>query len=67
MLKMWPSVWSPTGTEMGSPRLRTSAPRIRPSVGAMAMARTRLWPRCWATSAMTVRASPVTVKSISRA
>src|SRR5262245_37505903 len=53
-LKTWPLVMSPTGTEMALPVSRTSAPRTRPSVGCMEMARTMLSPRCWATSRVRV-------------
>src|SRR5688572_15128136 len=42
----------------------TSAPRVSPSVGARAIARTLLPPRCWATSARTERFSSPRVKSI---
>ena len=52
---------------MPRPRLRTGAPRLRPSVGFMAMARTRLSPMCWATSATIVVVSPSTSVSNSRA
>jgi hypothetical protein len=45
---------SPTGTVMPAPVLRTGVPRVRPSVGFRQMARTRLSPICWATSARTV-------------
>src|SRR3954447_16253022 len=45
---------SPTGTEIGPPVSRTSAPRTRPSVGCMEMVRTTLSPRCWATSRVSV-------------
>src|SRR5205807_1258313 len=57
----------PTGTRMPWPRLRTGAPRLRPSVGFMAMARTRLSPMCWATSATTVFVRPSTSMSNSTA
>ena len=50
----WPLVTSPTGTVIASPVSRTSAPRTRPSVGCMEIARTRLSPRCWATSSVSV-------------
>ena len=66
-LKTWPSVASPTGTEMPGPVLRTAVPRTRPSVGFMAMARTRLSPICWATSAVTTMSSPCTGMVNSRA
>ena len=46
----WPLVTSPTGTEIGAPVSRTSAPRCMPSVGFSAMARTMLSPMCSATS-----------------
>ena len=52
-LKTWPSTASPTGTWMPWPVLRTAVPRVRPSVGFRQMARTRLSPICWATSAST--------------
>ena len=51
----WPLVTSPTGTEIASPVSRTSAPRTRPSVGCIEMARTMLSPMCWATSRVSVR------------
>ena len=35
---------------MGAPVSFTGMPRVSPSVAAMATARTRLSPRCWATS-----------------
>ena len=63
----WPRVALPTGIVMPLPRLRTAAPRVRPSVGRMAMARTRLSPICWATSALTAWVSPSMVTSNSRA
>ncbi len=53
-LKTWPRVTSPTGTDSGEPVSRTSAPRTRPSVGCIEMARTMLLPRCWATSSVRV-------------
>src|SRR4249919_565599 len=49
------------------PRLRTSVPRCRPSVGFRQMARTRLSPICWATSAVMVMVSPSSSASISTA
>ena len=52
---------------IGPPVLRTSAPRRRPSVGAIATARTLLPPRCWAVSAITTFFSPMREKSISSA
>ncbi len=57
-LNTWPLVMSPTGTEMASPVSFTSAPRTRPSVGFIAIARTMLSPTCWATSRVSVRVSP---------
>ena len=45
---------SPTGTEIGAPVSRTSAPRCMPSVGFSAIARTRLSPMCSATSMVIV-------------
>src|SRR6185437_12079349 len=47
---MRPSVAGPTGTRIGRPVSTTSAPRTRPSVASIAMARTVFSPRCWATS-----------------
>ena len=47
---MRPSVSAPTGTEIGAPVSVTSWPRTRPSVVSMAMVRTVVSPRCWATS-----------------
>ena len=44
--QMWPRVPSPTGACTPWPVLTTGAPRTRPSVGFMAMARTRLSPIC---------------------
>src|SRR6478735_9827619 len=52
---------------MPRPRLRTSVPRRRPSVGFMVTTRTRLSPICWATSATTVTSWPSTSRVISRA
>ena len=39
---------------IGAPVSRTSAPRTRPSVGCIEIARTMLSPRCWATSRVSV-------------
>ena len=50
MLMMRPSVPLPTGIEIGMPVSLTGMPRVRPSVAAMATARTWLSPRCCATS-----------------
>src|SRR6266571_7870068 len=59
-LNTCPVVFSPTGTVIDSPVSVTGAPRTRPSVGCMAMARTVLSPRCCATSqVMTVVCSPI--------
>jgi hypothetical protein len=63
----WPSVPSPTGTVMPWPVLRTTAPRVRPSVGLRQTARARPSPICWATSAVTVIVSPSRRMSISSA
>src|SRR5687768_10870216 len=63
----WPSTPSPTGMVRPTPRLRTSVPRVRPSVGRRQMARTRLSPICWATSARTRVSWPSTLTVISRA
>ena len=66
-LNTWPRVASPTGTLMPWPVLCTVVPLVRPSVGFMAMARTRLSPICWATSATMVMVSPSTTTSNSMA
>jgi hypothetical protein len=50
---MRPSVTSPTGTEIGAPVSITCIPRVMPSVGFIATARTRFSPRCCSTSATT--------------
>src|SRR5690625_4781634 len=67
VLNTWPLTTSPTGTLMGSPVSRTSAPRIMPSWGARLTVRTRLSPRCWATSRVTVLVSPPRATSVCRA
>ena len=59
----WPLVMSPTGTEIGAPVSRTSAPRCMPSVGFSAMQRTMLSPMCSATSMVMVVVVPPTVVS----
>src|SRR5882672_8822372 len=46
-----PSVSGPTGTEIGPPVSITSMPRVMPSVGFIATARTRFSPRCCSPSA----------------
>ena len=56
-LKTWPLTTSPTGTEIGALVSVTAAPRTRPSVGAIETVRTRLSPRCCATSRVMVRAT----------
>ena len=56
-LNTCPLTVSPTGTEIGLPVSFTSAPRIKPSVGAIDTARTMLSPRCWATSRVIVLAT----------
>src|SRR5262245_58262457 len=66
-LVTWPSTPSPTGMVRPVPRLRTSVPRVRPSVGLRQMARTRDSPICWATSARTSTPSPSTTIVISSA
>ncbi len=66
-LKTWPLTASPTGTLIGKPLSRTSAPRTRPSVGCIEIARTRLPPRCWATSRVSVFSPPERVTSTFRA
>ena len=55
-----PLVISPTGTEIGAPVSRTSAPRRMPSVGFKAMARTRLSPMCRAVSSVIICLLPST-------
>ena len=51
----------PTGTcDAARPCSSPRAPRLRPSVGFMAMARTRLSPMCCATSAVISMVSPST-------
>jgi hypothetical protein len=50
MLMMRPRVSLPTGMVIGSPVSTTGMPRRRPSVAAIATARTWLSPRCCATS-----------------
>ena len=48
------------------PVLRTTVPRVRPSVGFMHTARTRPSPSCWATSARTlIVPSPTTMSNSS--
>src|ERR1700712_943616 len=64
-LNTWPLVTSPTGTEIGPPVSRTSAPRTRPSVGWSEMARTMPSPMCWATSSERTRVSPSSSRSTS--
>ena len=49
-LNILPSVFSPTGTEIGAPVAIASMPRTRPSVGPMAIHLTVSSPRCCATS-----------------
>src|SRR5271165_5024483 len=66
-LKTWPSVASPTGTDSPRPRLRTGAPRVRPSVAFRQTQRTRPSPICCATSAVTVTFEPSSSRSISTA
>ena len=48
-----PSVCGPTGTEIGTPRSMARMPRCMPSVGFIAIVRTRFSPRCCSTSATT--------------
>src|SRR3954467_12679401 len=66
-LNTCPLVTSPTGTEIGPPVSRTSAPRTRPSVGCIEMVRTTLSPRCWATSRVSVLPRSARVTSTFRA
>ena len=56
-LNTWPLTTSPTGTEIGLPVSVTGAPRTRPSVGCIETVRTRLSPRCCATSRVSVLAT----------
>ena len=67
VFQTWPLVMSPTGTEIGPPVSRTSAPRCMPSVGFNAIARTMFSPMCSATSMVMGRVSPPTVVSTSNA
>src|SRR3569623_2010458 len=62
---MRPSVFGPTGTRIWEPVSRTSWPRVRPSVESIAIVRTVLSPRCWATS-RTRRFPPLSVSSADR-
>src|SRR6202048_3207517 len=64
VLNTWPLTPSPTGTEIDAPVSTTSAPRTRPSVGCIEMQRTRLSPRCRATSRVNVLASSENVMSV---
>ena len=57
-LKIRPSVPSPTGTVIGPPVSRISAPRLSPSVASMATQRTRSSPRCCCTSTTSLVGSP---------
>src|SRR6187401_623944 len=59
----WPSTASATGMVSPTPRFTTLVPRTRPSVGLRQMARTRLSPICWATSARTSFGLPSMVMS----
>src|ERR1700722_11408209 len=59
----WPLTPSPTGTEIESPVSVTSTPRTSPSVGSSEIVRTRLSPRCCATSSVSVFASASNVTS----
>src|SRR6201993_4732390 len=63
----WPLTPSPTGTEIEAPVSITSTPRTSPSVGCIEMVRTRLSPRCCATSSVNVFASDANVTSACRA
>ena len=62
-LNTCPLVTSPTGTSIGAPVLVTSAPRTRPSVGCMEIARTMSSPMCCSTSRVSVRVSSPSVTS----
>ena len=62
-LNTCPLVTSPTGTVIGPPVSVTAAPRTRPSVGCMEIARTMLSPRCWSTSRVSVLVSSPSVTS----
>ena len=50
MFMIRPRVFDPTGIMIGLPVSSTAVPRVRPSVEDMATVRTRLSPRCEATS-----------------
>src|SRR3954462_4849255 len=63
MLNTWPLVASPTGTLIGPPVSVTSAPRTRPSVGRMEMARTMPSPMCSETSSVMVVVTSPRVRS----
>mmetsp|Transcript_81851 Transcript_81851/g.166775 ORF Transcript_81851/g.166775 Transcript_81851/m.166775 type:complete len:295 (-) Transcript_81851:37-921(-) len=60
-LMIRPRVSGPTGTMMGFPVSVTGMPRAKPSVAPIAMVRTLLSPRCWATSRTTSCCSTVNV------
>src|SRR3954449_383426 len=62
-LKTCPLVASPTGTLIGPPVSVTSAPRTRPSVGRMEMARTMPSPMCSETSSVMVVVTSPRVRS----
>src|ERR1700730_5096302 len=67
VLNTWPLTPSPTGTEIESPVSITSTPRTSPSVGCIEMVRTRLSPKCSATSSVNVFASDSNVTAACRA
>ena len=59
VLNTLPRVTLPTGTLIDSPVSVTWAPRTRPSVGFMEIARTMPSPMCWETSRVISWVSPV--------
>ncbi len=62
-LNILPSAASPTGTEIGAPVSMTSRSRGKPAVSCMAMVRTRLSPKCCATSSVSVTSPCFTCKA----
>ena len=55
--KSLPKVSCPTGTEIGIPESTTLTPRVKPSVESIATVRTKLSPKCCATSKTKVSSS----------
>ena len=64
-LNTWPLVMSPTGTVIDSPVSITLAPRTRPSVDCIEIARTMPSPMCRATSRISFLVSPPSSSSTS--